>query len=321
MMNHASKLALVSSLLIMAGAGCARSPGYRAEQEYYKSDSEYANRKGGLTSRASRFGQPKKRIYVLPFMNATPLGGQEFGEFAAEELMREIRASGRAVVPGNLRISESSGDFYAGNKVRVGTLSREGRKLGLSLIVIGKIKKIVYRTKGDDIGLFRSKKSIAAVDLEMRIFDVINQKEVLLDEKSADNSSNQVDLLGDSDSDPKSQRAELVRMALRSGMTMFARDTVHAIEKLTWEGRIAKITGGHIYINAGRATGLNLGDVLKVLTGSEDVYDPDTGAYLGRSRGQPKGTLEVVDYLGTDGAVAVVHSGGNFAENDVVQLY
>lgn len=83
-------------------------------------------------------------------------------------------------------------------------------------------------------------------------------------------------------------------------------------DKISWEGRIVKISGGKVFINAGRASGLNLGDILKVMTPGEDVYDPVSGTYMGRSAGQPKGTLEIIDYLGNDGAVSSIHSGGGF---------
>lgn len=316
-----AKIIAVTVLLALGALSCSRSDSYKRDQYYYREDSAFANRKGQATARAQKFAQPKKKLYVLPFMNTTPLGGDELGVFAADELLREIRATGKAVVPDDIRSADSSKEFYSGDKIRLGALVREGRKLGVALLIVGRIKKIVYRKKADEVGLFRQKDAVAAVDLEMRIFDIANSKELLLDEKSADSTASQIDLFGGSDKDPKSQRAELVRMALRNGAQLFARDTARAIEKISWQGRIAKITAGKVYINAGRATGLSVGDVLKVMTPGEDIYDPTTGAYMGRSQGQPKGTLEIVDYLGSDGAVAAVHSGGNFVENDIVQLY
>lgn len=315
-------LTVISTIFSVLFSGCSgRSEAFKREQQYYRQDSEFANRKGTATTRAQKFGQPKKKIYVLPFLNTTPLGGDELGEFAASELIREIRSSNKAVVPEDIRSADTSKEFYSGDKVRLGPLVREGKKLGVALLVIGKIKKITYRKNADDVGVFRQKDALAAVDLEMRIFDVVNSRELLFNEKSADSTSSQIDLFGTNNDDPKSQRTELVRMALRNGMNLYARDTIRAIEKISWEGRIAKIAGGQVYINAGKATGLSMGDILKVLTPGEDVYDPATGAYMGRSRGQPKGTLEVSEYLGTDGAVTTVHSGGNFNENDIVQLY
>jgi hypothetical protein len=88
-----------------------------------------------------------------------------------------------------------------------------------------------------------------------------------------------------------------------------------------WQGHVAKVSGSKVYVNAGRTSGLVAGDILKVLTQGDDIYDPVTSAYLGRAPGQLKGTLEVVDFIGTDGAVSEVHTGGNFQEGDAVQLY
>lgn len=55
---------------------CTRSNSYRQDQGYYRQDSEYT-KKGSLTNRAERFGQPKKKLYVLPFLNDTPMGGDK----------------------------------------------------------------------------------------------------------------------------------------------------------------------------------------------------------------------------------------------------
>jgi hypothetical protein len=305
-------------LVVLSGA-CSRSNQYKKDQSYYKT--EYDTRPGKTTSRADRFGQPKKRVYILPFLNGTPMGGDELGEFSQLELLRELRGAGKAIVPEEIKDTSHSRDFYTGDKIRLAPLIKEGRRLGVAILVVGKIKKITYRTKGDEVGLFRKKQSLAAVDLEMRAFDIQNGKELLFDQRSADSSTNQLDLFGGDEEDPKSQRKELIQLALRNGMRLFTNTLTRAIEKLSWEGRIAKIVGGRIYVNAGRASGLNIGDILKVVTPGEDVFDPVTGAYMGRSPGQPKGTLEVVDYLGPDGSVTTVHSGGNFTENDAVQLY
>lgn len=314
-------LILMGLILISGALGCSRSENVRRDQSYYREDSAYGSRRGSATSRAAAYGQPKKRVYVLPFINLTPLGGDELGDSLQEDLLRELRTTGKAIVPEDLKVSAHSRDFFSENKVRVAALSREGKRLGVSMLIVGRIKKIVYRTKGDEVGLFRQKHYVAAVDLEMRMFDVNAQRELLFDEKSADSESSQMNIFGTENDDPKNQRIELVRMALRNGARLLANSTGRALEKISWEGRIAKITSGRIYINAGRASGLNVGDILKVIPPGEHIYDPTTNAYLGQTVGQPKGTLEVVEFFGRDGSVAKVHSGGNFTEGDSVQLY
>ena len=92
-------------------------------------------------------------------------------------------------------------------------------------------------------------------------------------------------------------------------------------EKLDWVGRVAKIIGTKIYINAGRRSGINIGDILKVLTEGVEIFDPETGAMIGTSKGELKGTVEIIDFVGQDASVAILHSGGSVHEGDFVQLY
>jgi hypothetical protein len=71
----------------------------------------------------------------------------------------------------------------------------------------------------------------------------------------------------------------------------------------------------------GKVSGLQVGDILKVSEDGEDVYDPQTGNYIGGVPGRLKGTLEVISYFGQDGSIAVIHSGSGFKENDKIELY
>lgn len=319
------KRKLIGTILVCSlvfASGCTRSKSYKQEQDYYRADTEFDPARSAVNAKVSKFGQPKKKIFVLPFMNDTPFTDDKLGVSASNELLRMLKSTSRAVIPEDLRSADVSRDFYSGEKVRLSPLIREGKKLGVTLIIIGKIRKIKYRQKGDEVGVFRQKKSMAASEVEMRMFDTVEGKEVMFVTKIADSTSSQTGLFGgDSDSDPKEMREELVDQAVKNAVRLIGADIARALEKISWEGRIAKISGGKIYVNSGRASGLNLGDILKVLTPGEDIYDPLTGAYMGRSTGQPKGTLEVTDFIGTDGAVTTVHSGGGFFESDVVQLY
>lgn len=68
-------------------------------------------------------------------------------------------------------------------------------------------------------------------------------------------------------------------------------------------------------------SGLQVGDILKVTEEGHEVYDPETGAYIGNAPGRMKGTLEVISYFGKDGAISILHSGSGIKENDKVELY
>ncbi len=149
--------------LIMT-TSCSRSRQYVQEKQYYQTDTEY-DRQGHevVADKAEKFSTPKRRIFVLPFFNATPFdkkagaagGPDDIGVFVADSLIREIRMGGKAIVPENLRSADTSRDFYVGDKVRVGNITREGRKLGVSLLIVGRIKKISYRQKADEMGYFK----------------------------------------------------------------------------------------------------------------------------------------------------------------------
>lgn len=322
------KLRWLLVLWVIAGAnllaGCQRSPQFRRDQDFAPADggSYYSQNPGKpLSQRAEQVGQPKKRVFILNFWNDTPVKQADLGSFAADELRRRLHLSGRMIIPTDMASEVGTEDFVQGDKVRTAQLIREGRKAGVAVIGIGRISKVVFRQRGDDIGILQQKQSIAVVDVELKLFDVAGGREILAVSRSGEASSNALVTMESGNIESPEYRGELMKLALREAMMRVGGDVVKAVEKMTWEGRIAKMSGGKAYVNAGRSSGLVPGDILRVMTPGEDIYDPASGAYLGRAQGQLKGTLEIVDFIGPDGAVAEVHTGGNFQEGDSVQLY
>jgi hypothetical protein len=311
---------LIFFILILAA--CQRSPQFRKEEEYGRSDFSGASSRGAPSAhRFESMGQPKKRVMVLNFWNDTPVQQSELGSFAADELKRGLFLSQRVIIPSDVKSELGTSNFVQGERVKVAQLMREGRRLGVAVLVIGRISKIVFRQKGDDIGIFQQKQSLAGVELEAKLFDVQGGREIMSTSQYGEATSNNVVSMENNNLEGSAYRAELTRFATREAVARFVPDVMRAIEKMMWQGHIARILGKKLYINAGKASGLITGDILRVMNPGDDIYDPVTGAFLGRSQGQLKGTLEVVDYLDVDGAVAEVHTGSNFKEGDVVQLY
>jgi hypothetical protein len=333
--KHSLKITSTAALLVVGLTGgltgsfsCQRSGSFKKDQEYYKPEagaSYYGNTPGGktptVTDRVVGMGQPKKRVIILNFWNDTPVKQAELGSFAADELRRGLALTQRMIITADMSSDKSTEDFVEGDQVRVAQLIREGRKLGVSVLGIGRVTRVAFRQRGDDIGVFRQKQSLAAVNVEMKLFDVPAGREMMASAKSGEASSNNIVTMEDSSLQGADYRAELTKLAIRNAVAQLVPDVVRSVEKLTWEGRIAKVSGTKVYINAGKASGLVGGDILRVMAPGDDIYDPATGAFLGRTKGQLKGTLEVNDFLGSDGAITEVHTGGNFQENDIVQLY
>jgi hypothetical protein len=76
-----------------------------------------------------------------------------------------------------------------------------------------------------------------------------------------------------------------------------------------WFGRIAKVEGEEVYINAGKLTGLKVGDVMEVF-------------YPGRpgERGEAKGRIRVSAFLGIDASMGRLIQGKNPDVNDILKL-
>lgn len=314
--------------LVVGLTSCNRSPQFRNDEATYKpeppSAPSYYDRNQAPPSKTGKLetvGQPKKRVFVFDFWNDTPIKQSDLGMFAADELRRYLYLSQRLIVPTDVKSDMATNDFLQGDKVKVAQLIREGKRMGVTILMVGRISKIVFRQRGDDVGLLRNKQSMVAVDTEVKLFDVGSGREVMAIGKSGDASSTAMVAIEGSNLESPEFRAEMTKLAIRKAMSHMLPDVLRAIEKLQWEGRVAKISGSKVYVNAGKASGLVAGDILKILSPGDDVYDKSTGAYLGRAQGQLKGTLEVVDFIGTDGAVSEIHTGGNFQEGDVVQLY
>jgi len=266
-------------------------------------------------------GMPKKKMLILNFWNDTPVKQEGLGRFSAHELKRGLALTQRVLFLNDSKGELNTEEFVGGDQIQVAQLIREGRKRGVAVLLVGRISKIVFRQQGDEIGMVRQKQAFASVGMEVKLFDVQAGREIMASSQLGEANKNTAVLLESNRLETPPFREELTRVAAREAVVQLIPDILQGLDKMAWQGKIAKTSGNKIYVNAGRASGLMGGDILKVLTPGEDVYDSGTGAYLGRSQGQLKGTLEVVDFVGTDGALTEVHTGGNFREGDLVQLY
>ncbi|MBL7664962.1 MAG: hypothetical protein JNM93_07490 [Bacteriovoracaceae bacterium] len=264
----------------------------------------------------------KKKIVLLPFFNESPFGGEDIAVVATEEFRREIMKTRDFVVEsGGPTLIGNSKEIYSGGGVKLGQLARKARLTGLNLVVYGRIVKARVRQKTDEIGLVRKTKSFADSELELRIFDVHSNKEIYNGRENGDISDDTMRFYLDENESNLNYRQDILRYSVRVAVRRFISKVVEVGDKMDWTGRVAKILSNKIYLNAGRESGINIGDILKVITEGTEIYDPETGALIGMSKGHVKGTLEVVDFFGPDGAIAILHSGGTVTEGDFVQLY
>lgn len=268
------------------------------------------------------FNGVKKKIVLLPFFNESPYGGEDLAITATEEMRSELLKSGLFQLDnGAVSIFGNSKEVYSGGGVKLIQMARKAKMRGLNFVVFGRVIEARIREKTDEIGLVRQTKAYTESKVEIRIFDVNANKEIFSETSNgfADDSSFRF-FIADQESKLEYRRDLLryvVKISIRKAMPQ-----INALaQKLEWVGRVAKIIGTKIYLNAGRNSGLNIGDILKVVSEGVEIYDPETGALMGVSKGEIKGTIEIVDFIDQDVSIAIVHSGGSVSEGDFVQLY
>jgi hypothetical protein len=276
----------------------------------------------GPIKRVSDFNPIKKKIALLTFYNESEMGGDDLAIVATEEFRREISRSREFLIdPDAERIFGNSKEIYAGGGVKLVQLARKAKMSGVNIVIFGRIKEVRIRQKSDEVGFVRKVKSLAETYVEIKAYDVLSNKELFTETVDGNISDDNLKFYQSPTEDNLAYRQELLRYSVKVAVRKFVPKIVKIGSRLDWVGRVAKIIGTRIYINAGRSSGINIGDILKVITEGQEVYDPESGAMIGVSQGEVKGTLEVVDYFGDDGAITILHSGGSVTEGDFVQLY
>lgn len=264
----------------------------------------------------------KKKVALLSFINESALGGDDLAVVATEEIRRELAKTRDYLVdPSVESIFGSSKEVFASGGAQLVQLTRKAKLSGVNLVVFGRITKARVRQHTDEIGVMRDQKSFAESEVELRIFDVHAGKEIYAEKQNGNVDDKAFRFYLDEKNENLDYRKKLMRYSIQVAMRKFMPKIVELGNKLEWIGRVAKIIGTKIYVNAGRQSGIQVGDVLKVTTEGQEIYDPETGALIGYSEGDVKGTIEVIDYFGPDGAVAILHSGGSVTEGDFIELY
>lgn len=277
-------------------------------------------RKKPLTDPA--FNPLKKKVALLSFFNESPYGGDDLAVVATEELRRELsRTRDYLVDPTAETIFGGSKEIFSSGGTQLVQLAKKAKMAGVNLVVYGRIVKARVRQHTDEVGVMRDQRSFAESEIELRVFDIHSGKELYSERQQGNVDDKAYRFYLDEKNENTEYRRQLMRYSIQIAVRKFMPKIIDLGQKLEWIGRVAKIIGTKIYVNAGRESGIQVGDVLKVTTEGQEIIDPETGALIGYSEGDTKGTVEIIDYFGPDGSIAILHSGGSVTEGDFVQLY
>lgn len=266
---------------------------------------------------------PRKRIMILPFLDSEE--GRSASDLHAEarqQFIQELNRTQALIVVDSKDLNLDLSKHLQGGEYKLDEIAKAAHSLGVSAILEAKVLDLKVRNKSDEVGVFRQMKTVFECRARVRIAAARSGKELFNTIKTVTIEEKNVRVAERVDSDRFfATNPQVLRGLVTETFLDFSNQIVATMDKLSWEGRIAAVSGERIFLNVGRISGLNLGDILKVSDEGNEIYDPQTGNYIGKAPGRLKGTLEVISYFGQDGAIAVVHSGSGFRENDKIELY
>ena len=265
---------------------------------------------------------PRKRVMVLPFIDNGTQRTDKAKTAARDAFIRALRKTDDFVIVANSDFPKDIATYLKNGEYDLESMAKIGSGMGLNAILEGRIIEVRAKRIGDAVGLVRQVRAKIDATVQLRMVSTSNNHIVMNETRQASVEDGTTRIAERAFSDRfLEEDPYLIEQVITEAFKTTIPKIVQNVDKLTWQGRVALVKGERIYLNAGRLSGLQIGDILKVTEEGEDVYDPDSGALVGRVPGRLKGTVEVVSYFGKDGAVSIVHSGSGFRENDHVELY
>ena len=264
----------------------------------------------------------KKKLLILPFHNESPFGGKDLEVIATEELRKKLNFTGRYLIEakGDELFPTSQKVFQGGGR-NLSSLIGRAKGMGVNLIIYGRIVDSSIRQKEDSIGLIKEIFLFGSSSVEVHVLDVETEQEIFVKKVDAFTEDKSYQVQNITRENKFELRRDLLRLATELAVNKLIQPIWEKTKKKEWFGRVAKIVGKNIYINAGVVSGVKIGDIMKVLTPSQDVFDPISGALIGKTKGDVKSTIEITDFFGNNGAIGILHSGGNVLPGDQVTLY
>ena len=244
----------------------------------------------------------KKKVLITYFDDRTTEGEEVLGDWVAEKLMKEVNRRSLQVLFADYRMVKE----FLGNK-GIDLKDLEAPKVlqllnevfGVHALVFGQLSgPYVFTTKATKD---QEETASAIIKIDTRLVDTISGKTV----KTLSASNPIVAAKERGSFSGEKAKVKAIDLTIASLGRSFAKE----LDGMDWFCRIAKVDGEEVYINAGRLTGLKVGDVMEVFR-------------AGRSgeRGEVKGKIKVSAFFGIDASMGRLIQGKNPDVNDILKL-
>ncbi|MEW6376690.1 MAG: hypothetical protein AB1502_12975 [Thermodesulfobacteriota bacterium] len=254
----------------------------------------------------------KKKVALLDFENKTTYKEEEIGEAVAKRLSDKLEATQRVVVMDKIVVSEmlKREGFKSGSLPDLPAMKRAHQSLGIQAFTLGSVI---------DVSILSSKTSetsdeevaFATAKLEIRLIDAStgNLLKTFIGRSP---------IFGTKETGEYS-RSKAVLKAIDFGLDDILEGFLRQLDLLDWTTTIARIEGENLYINAGKLSGIRIGDTLEIYEPGKEIIHPTTNLSLGWTTGPLKGAIKITELFGVDAAIGKVVQGNSFSLNDVVK--
>lgn len=268
----------------------------------------------------------KKRVVILPFIDMRGIHDSVVLKKSYDAFIDALNQSNELIALDSSAIKIDLNKYKTDKTYNLKAIAKDSQNAGVSSILEGRIIDLRFKNEALENINNSSRENVQNVAfdvvVQVRMLNIHSEQELFNTVKTItiEDESSKVPVSLGSDNFFKSNSA-LTELLIKDAFLDFIPKLVESLKYIIWEGRIAALQGEKIYLNVGQISGVQVGDILKVVDDGHEVYDTELGYHIGKVSGRVKGTLEVVGFFGQDGAISVIHSGAGFKENDRIELY
>ena len=244
----------------------------------------------------------KKKVLITYFDDRTTQGEEVFGDWVAEKLMNEVNRRTLQVLFADYQTVK---EFFEKKGIDLKDLETpKGLQLlnevfGVHALVAGELTgPYVFTTKKTKD---QEATASAIIKIDMRLVDTFTGK--TLKNFSANNP-----IIAAKEKGSFSEEKAKVK-AIDVTIANLGRSLGKELDGMDWFCRIAKVEGEDVYMNAGKLTGLQVGDVM-------EVFRPGGSG----EQGEVKDKIRISAFIGIDASMGRLIQGKNPDVNDILKL-
>jgi len=244
----------------------------------------------------------KKKVIITHFDDRTLQADETLGDWIAEKLIREVDRRSQKVLFVDYQMVkeflENRGipltDLEAPNVLRL-----LNEVFGIHVLVSGHLTgPYTFVTKGDKNP---EETASAIIKIEMKLIDTLDGRTL----KNLEASNPILATKAQGSFSEEKAKGKAIDVTVLNLIGPLSRE----LDALDWFCRIAKIDGEEVYLNAGKLTGIKVGDIM-------EVFQPGKPG----ERGEPKGKVRISSCFGIDASTGSLIQGKKPEVNDVLRL-